>query len=200
MQHRSLRQGIALATALGDPAGTISFWTTEANNALCFLQSYWSGASGFTVANVNPGSGAIRSGKDSNTVLTSIHTFDPAAGCDDKSFQPCSPRALANLKVYVDSFRSIYTINNGIAANQAVATGRYPEDSYYGGNVSRFISRNRTLLTDWSTSHGTSAPSPSQSSYTVPFKSGTPKDKASPSHPSHSLSSNSSTVLSPLEP
>jgi len=38
------------------------------------------------------------------------------------------------LKVYVDSFRAIYPINAGIAANAAVATGRYPEDVYYGGN------------------------------------------------------------------
>jgi len=41
---------------------------------------------------------------------------------------------LSNLKVYVDSFRSIYAINSGIAPNAAVATGRYPEDVYYGGN------------------------------------------------------------------
>lgn len=38
------------------------------------------------------------------------------------------------LQVYVDSFRSIYPINNGTPANAAVATGRYPEDTYYGGN------------------------------------------------------------------
>jgi glucoamylase len=67
-------------------------------------------------------------------VLASIHTFDLAAGCDATTFQPCSDKALANLKVYVDSFRSIYSINSGIASNAAVATGRYPEDSYYNGN------------------------------------------------------------------
>lgn len=67
-------------------------------------------------------------------MLTSVHTFDPTAGCDATTFQPCSDKALANLKVYVDSFRSIYSINSGIASNAAVATGRYPEDSYYNGN------------------------------------------------------------------
>jgi hypothetical protein len=36
----------------------------------------------------------------------------------------------------VDAFRSLYTINNGIASNAGVATGRYPEDVYYNGNVS----------------------------------------------------------------
>ncbi len=69
-------------------------------------------------------------------MLTSIHTFDPAAGCDAATFQPCSDKALSNLKVYVDSFRSVYSINSGIASNAAVAVGRYPEDSYQGGNVS----------------------------------------------------------------
>ena len=74
---------------------------------------------------VNTGGG--RSGKDANTVLASIHTFDPAAGCDDTTFQPCSDKALSNLKVYVDAFRSIYSINSGIASNAAVATGRGSE-------------------------------------------------------------------------
>ena len=61
--------------------------------------------------------------------------FHSAAGCDATTFQPCSDKALANLKVYVDSFRNgVYPINNGIAANDAIATGRYFEDIYYCGN------------------------------------------------------------------
>ena len=39
------------------------------------------------------------------------------------------------MKVYVDSFRSIYPINKGISPSSAVAVGRYPEDTYFGGNV-----------------------------------------------------------------
>jgi len=66
--------------------------------------------------------------------LASIHTFDATAGCDPATFQPCSDKALSSLKVYVDSFRSIYGINGGIASNAAVATGRYPEDVYFNGN------------------------------------------------------------------
>jgi hypothetical protein len=57
------------------------------------------------------------------------------AGCDATTFQPCSDKALSNLKVYVDSFRSIYPLNSGISATSAVAVGRYPEDVYYNGNV-----------------------------------------------------------------
>ena len=81
--------------------------------------------------------GGGRSGLGSNTVLASIHTFDPTAGCDSLTFQPCSDRAIANLKNYVDSFRIVYPIIKGTPTTAAntVATGRYPEDSYFGGNV-----------------------------------------------------------------
>ncbi|KAI0784823.1 glucoamylase [Abortiporus biennis] len=129
VQHRALREGSALATRIGQTS-VVSGYDTQANNLLCFLQSYWNPTGGYITANTGGG----RSGRDANTVLTSIHTFDPAAGCDAITFQPCSDKALANLKVYVDSFRSIYGINSGIASNAAVAVGRYPEDSYFGGN------------------------------------------------------------------
>jgi len=59
--------------------------------------------------------------------------FHPAAGCDATTFQPCSDKALANLKVYVDSFRNgVYTINSGVAPNAAIALGRYFEDVDFG--------------------------------------------------------------------
>ncbi|KIM75770.1 carbohydrate-binding module family 20 protein [Piloderma croceum F 1598] len=128
VQHRALREGTKLATAIGETA-VVSGYTTQAQNVLCFLQSYWNTA-GYVTANTGGG----RSGKDVNTILASIHTFDPAAGCDTATFQPCSDRALSNLLIYVDAFRNVYSINSGIAENAAVATGRYPEDIYQGGN------------------------------------------------------------------
>ncbi|KAH7885421.1 glycoside hydrolase family 15 protein [Phlebopus sp. FC_14] len=129
VQHRALRQGAALASAIGQTA-VVSGYTTQAENILCFLQSYWNPSPGYMTANTGGG----RSGIDANTVLASIHTFDVNAGCDATTFQPCSDKALSNLKTYVDSFRTIYVINSGIPANEAVATGRYPEDVYQGGN------------------------------------------------------------------
>ncbi|KAJ7069493.1 glucoamylase [Mycena amicta] len=143
VQHRALREGAALATALGQPASVASGYTTQAANVLCFLQSYWNPTGGYITANTGGG----RSGKDANPALASIHTFDPAAGCDSATFQPCSDRALSNLKVYVDAFRSIYTVNSGIASNAAVATGRYPEDSYMGGNANLMSSQPWYLAT-----------------------------------------------------
>ena len=68
-------------------------------------------------------------------MLASIHTFDPAAGCDPITFQPCSDRALTNLKKYVDSFRTVYPVNKPAQKSDPIATGRYPEDKYFGGNV-----------------------------------------------------------------
>ncbi|KII86815.1 carbohydrate-binding module family 20 protein [Plicaturopsis crispa FD-325 SS-3] len=129
VQHRALREGAALATKIGETS-VVSGYDTQAANILCFLQSYWNPTSGYVTANTGGG----RSGKDANTVIASIHTFDAAAGCDAATFQPCSDKALSNLLVYVNSFRSVYSIDSGIAADAAVATGRYPEDSYQGGN------------------------------------------------------------------
>lgn len=125
VQHRALVEGSTFAKQVGS---SCSYCDSQAPQILCFLQSFWTGS--FTLANF----GSSRSGKDCNTLLGSIHTFDPEAGCDDSTFQPCSARALANHKVVTDSFRSIYPLNSGTNAGQAVAVGRYPEDSYYNGN------------------------------------------------------------------
>lgn len=95
------------------------------------LQSYWNPSGGYITSNTGGG----RSGIDANSALGSIHTFDPTAGCDAATFQPCSDKALSSLKVYIDSFRSIYGINYGSPATSAVGTGRYPEDVYFNGNV-----------------------------------------------------------------
>lgn len=35
-----------------------------------------------------------RTGKDTNTILSSISTFDASLGCDSTTFQPCSDKAL----------------------------------------------------------------------------------------------------------
>ncbi|KAF8443015.1 glycoside hydrolase family 15 protein [Boletus edulis BED1] len=109
---------------------TFDLWEELDSSSFFTTASYWTPSPGFMTANTGGG----RSGIDINTVLASIHTFDVNAGCDDTTFQPCSDKALSNLKTYVDSFRNIYSVNSGIIANAAVATGRYQEDVYQGGN------------------------------------------------------------------
>ncbi|ESZ97354.1 glycoside hydrolase family 15 protein [Sclerotinia borealis F-4128] len=132
VQHRALVEGAKFATALGESCPNCE---AQASEILCMLQNYWNGGS--IDSNIQVQSTAYdRSGLDCNSILTSIHTFDPdpAVGCNSKTFQPCSDRALANHKVLVDSFRSIYTINSNASTGQAAAIGRYAEDVYQGGN------------------------------------------------------------------
>ncbi|EEA23089.1 glycoside hydrolase 15 protein [Talaromyces marneffei ATCC 18224] len=126
-QHRALVEGSALATSLGQSCANC---VSQAPQVLCFLQSYWTGS--YILANFAQNG---RTGLDANSILGVIETFDPAAtSCDDATFQPCSAKALANHKAVTDSFRSVYTLNSGIAAGSAVAVGRYAEDVYQGGN------------------------------------------------------------------
>jgi glucoamylase len=125
-QYRALVEGAALASKLGVQCSGCS----AASDVLCFLQSYWNGK--FITANINVNDG--RSGIDANTILGSIAVFDVNATCASPSLQPCHSKALANFKVFVDSFRSLYPINAGINQTKGVAVGRYPEDVYMGGN------------------------------------------------------------------
>ncbi|KAK1761126.1 Glucoamylase [Echria macrotheca] len=127
--HRALVEGTALAAQLGT---TCTGCAAVAPNVLCFANRFWNSNSNYVVSNINGGS--YRNGRDANSILASIHNFDPTVGCDANTFQPCSDKALANHKSTVDSFRSIYTVNNGRTQGQAVAIGRYSEDVYYNGN------------------------------------------------------------------
>ncbi|CAG8976843.1 hypothetical protein HYALB_00012661 [Hymenoscyphus albidus] len=124
-QYKSLVEGTKLARDLGVTCTSCFI----APQILCLLQNYWNGQ--YIDANINLNDG--RSGLDSNTILGSISAFDIDAYCDSSTFQPCGSKSLANFKVLVDGFR-IYTINNGIPAGQGIAIGRYPEDTYFGGN------------------------------------------------------------------
>ncbi|KAL2827221.1 Six-hairpin glycosidase-like protein [Aspergillus cavernicola] len=124
-QYKALVEGESFATALGKPCDAC----TVAPEILCHLQDYWNGTA---VISNYPTNG--RSGVDINSVITSITIFDPAATCDDATFQPCSARALANHKVLIDGFRSTYGVNKGREPGEAAAVGRYTEDIFMGGN------------------------------------------------------------------
>lgn len=128
--HRALVEGAALAETLGKECAGCA---DSAPQVLCFAQSFWISNGGYIDSNINVNDG--RTGKDANSILSSLHTFDSAADkCTGSTFQPCSSRALSNHKAVVDSFRSEYSINDGIARGRAVAVGRYSEDVYYNGN------------------------------------------------------------------
>jgi glucoamylase len=63
-----------------------------------------------------------------------MNLISPNSGPDATTFQPGSDKALLNHYTTVNSFRgSLYSINSGIAAGNAVNIGRYQEDTYYNG-------------------------------------------------------------------
>lgn len=130
VQYRALVEGAKFAQSVGE---TCDGCASQAPNTLCFLQNYWNGTS--IISNINLQGDYQRSGLDCNSILTSIHMYDPEGGCTDSTFQPCSSRALANHKAVVDSFRgNVYTINSNLGPGEAAAVGRYTEDKYYEGN------------------------------------------------------------------
>jgi len=82
--HRALIEGSALAAQLGT---SCSYCDSQAPQVLCFLQKFWQpNNGGYVLSNINVNDG--RSKKDANSILTSIHNFDAAAGCDATTFQP----------------------------------------------------------------------------------------------------------------
>ncbi|KAI1814327.1 carbohydrate-binding module family 20 protein [Poronia punctata] len=128
-QLRALVEGATLADTLGVECTGCD----QAPQVACFLQeAYWNGE--YFIANINADTG--RTGKDANTVLGSVATFDVNAKCDDPSVQPCNSQGLSNFKAWVDSFRNstLYPINEGVPKTQGIAVGRYTEDVYYTGN------------------------------------------------------------------
>ena len=116
-----------MATKLGQ---TCTACNSQAPQILCFMNSFWDGTS--VVANIN--TQTQRSGRDANTLLAAIATFDPEGNCADGTYQPCNSKILASHKVLVDSFRQIYPFNSNRSAGTAAAVGRYAEDVYYEGN------------------------------------------------------------------
>ena len=66
--------------------------------------------------------------------VVSFCLFNLKSRSNFQDYQPCNSQVLATHKVVVDSFRELYPINGNATAPDAVLVGRYPEDTYYGGN------------------------------------------------------------------
>lgn len=191
VQYRALVEGEILAVRIKKSCRSC---LSQSPQILCFLQRFWNGK--FISANINVNND--RAGKDVNTLLASVYTFDPSAHCDDTTFQPCSPKALANHKAVTDSFRSIYAINTAIPRGVALAVGRYPEDTYQGGNpwcatppTAKYPSQAKPT--------GISLPSQLLNSSTT-LSTNTPSSATSPSPPPATPSSSTSSLLSPSAP
>ena len=77
-----------------------------------------------------------RSGYGSAPLTVSVYNFDPSLGCDDATFQPCSPRALSSLKVVGDRFKEFFPVSQNFTREQPPYYGFFTEDQFIGGHVS----------------------------------------------------------------
>ena len=84
-----------------------------------------------TITNVSEG----RSGYGSAPLTVSVYNFDPSLGCDDATFQPCSPRALSSLKVVGDHFKDFFPLSKNFTKYQPPYYGFFTEDKFIGGHV-----------------------------------------------------------------
>jgi glucoamylase len=89
-----------------------------------------------TVTDVKKG----RSGYGSAPLTVSVYNFDPSLGCDDATFQPCSPRALSSLKAVGDRFRAFFPLSRNFTEKQPPYYGFFTEDEFIGGHVSPVFS------------------------------------------------------------
>ncbi|KAF1976888.1 hypothetical protein BU23DRAFT_626501 [Bimuria novae-zelandiae CBS 107.79] len=126
VQHHTLFKGAVFARVIRKECPICE---TQAPQILCTMQSFRKvGEDKSTIVPelVNT-EVSERSGRDTSTILGSVLNFDLDAECNDETFQPCSQPMLRKHKEVVDSFRG-WSINNGVGAGKAVATGRFPED------------------------------------------------------------------------
>ena len=91
-----------------------------------------------TITDVSKG----RSGYGSAPLTVSVYNFDPSLGCDDATFQPCSPRALSSLRVVGDHFKAFFPLSQNFTEKQPPYFGFFTEDEFIGGHVSLRGERN----------------------------------------------------------
>jgi glucoamylase len=104
------------------------------------LQTFWNEKEGFmtetTITDVKKG----RSGYGSAPLTVSVYNFDPSLGCDDATFQPCSPRALSSLLVVGEHFKQFFPLSRNFTSKQPPYYGFFTEDQFIGGHVSLKLS------------------------------------------------------------
>ncbi|KAJ2895533.1 hypothetical protein MKZ38_006383 [Zalerion maritima] len=136
VQYKALLFGLNIAKDLGvsDDNPSVVKWVQIAPNMRCSFESFWQPEYNHIIANREAPNDRTQMAMD--TVLASVHVFDPAQGCDPGVFTPCSDKALRNFKRVEDEFRyyAEYKINEGIPEDKPVHLGRYAEDDYKGGN------------------------------------------------------------------
>ncbi|KAI0060526.1 Six-hairpin glycosidase [Artomyces pyxidatus] len=153
LQYRALTAGARLGHKIGRPED-VAGYDTQASKILDYMQTFWDEKDGYmaetTVTDVKAG----RSGKGAAPLTASVYNFDPTLGCDAKTFQPCSDRALASHKFVANEFRKFFPISQDIPEGDPAYMGFFLEDRFEGGHPQFFASFNQAeqlydALTTW---------------------------------------------------
>ncbi|GAA5821881.1 hypothetical protein JCM11251_004759 [Rhodosporidiobolus azoricus] len=137
-QFHALRLG---ASFFSKDEQSRALYTETAKEVLCFAQEYivtgdHERNGSWVRSNINVENGVKRSGVDANSVLATLLS-STSLSCASRLHTPCSPTSLSSLSHFLRSFSGIYPINpspSPFPTLVPLATGRYPEDTYFGGN------------------------------------------------------------------
>ncbi|KDQ18310.1 glycoside hydrolase family 15 protein [Botryobasidium botryosum FD-172 SS1] len=133
--YLSLTHGSALAKRLND-TGASEFYTEQAQKIADTLESFVtsSNSSTYIESSLNPGQWN-RKGIDAALPLAVLVGAQVSGG--DTPWAAHRPEVLATVKTYVDSFRTVYPLNERVAEGAPVSVGRYAEDVYNGTGTAK---------------------------------------------------------------
>lgn len=129
VQRSALKKGARLAGKLKDPDAA-AFYESKAAEISRSLEGYWDDSKSYIVTTLggDPSEGLDYkiSNLDASVILGAIHVDDA-----DASFSVVDSRIQSTFFKLVDEFSKLYPVNQKFSG---VGIGRYPEDTYYGGN------------------------------------------------------------------
>jgi glucoamylase len=137
-QRQALLEGAWLAEQLGDD-GAPQWYRAQAKLIEGRMNGHWDADKGYIVSarDQDAGLGGKDSGLDAAVILAAIHrrAMDSGLGTSAERgfFSVTDPRVLATAQALDDRFKAQYAVNRR-PGEPGAAIGRYPEDSYFGGN------------------------------------------------------------------
>lgn len=132
VQKRALLDGAALARDLND-AGAAEWYQGQANTINQAIAQHWNPALRLWIPTLNRDTGPDKPADiDTAVILGSLHGTAHDAKPASHSLSPSTDAMLSSALAAKKAFSGLYAINR--AGFPAVAIGRYPEDTYYGGN------------------------------------------------------------------
>lgn len=137
-QRQALLEGAWLAEQLGDD-GAPQWYRAQAKLIEARMNGHWDGDKGYIVSARDQDAGlqGKNSGLDAAVILAAIHRrpMDSSLGSPAQRgfFSVTDARVLATAQALNDRFKAEYAVNRR-AGEPGTAIGRYPEDTYFGGN------------------------------------------------------------------